>query len=172
MPALDRNSIGLNAVCCCLFIDKAFQRTSPRVARLCAPSGKRYSHQAIRILGSLRQKYCDVCRNRAVLGRWVRSENTRLCFYEGSYPATQSVSGRRSHSLCGAKAGSCGETFCILWGSARIAGGMRRRSETRFRIRSSKQYQECFYQYREASLSQPAFLGVVHAGAGSLPRLW
>lgn len=74
MPALDRNSIGLNAVCCCLFIDKAFQRTSPRVARLCAPSGKRYSHQAIRILGSLRQKYCDVCRNRAVLGRWVRSE--------------------------------------------------------------------------------------------------
>ena len=73
MPALDRNSIGLNAVCCCLFIDKAFQRTSPRVARLCAPSGKRYSHQAIRILGSLRQKYCDVCRNRAVLGRWVRS---------------------------------------------------------------------------------------------------
>ena len=74
MPALERNSIGLNAVCCCLFIDKAFQRTSPRVARLCAPSGKRYSHQAIRILGSLRQKYCDVCRNRAVLGRWVRSE--------------------------------------------------------------------------------------------------
>ena len=74
MPALDRNSIGLNAVCCCLFIDKAFQRTSPRVARLCAPSGKRYSHQAIRILASLRQKYCDVCRNRAVLGRWVRSE--------------------------------------------------------------------------------------------------
>ena len=73
MPALDRNSIGLNAFCCCLFIDKAFQRTSPRVARLCAPSGKRYSHQAIRILGSLRQKYCDVCRNRAVLGRWVRS---------------------------------------------------------------------------------------------------
>ena len=73
MPALDRNSIGLNAVCCCLFIDKTFQRTSLRVAQLCAPSGKRYSHQAIRILGSLRQKYCDVCRNRAVLGRWVRS---------------------------------------------------------------------------------------------------
>jgi len=74
MPALDRNSIGLNAVCFGLFIDKAFRRASPRVAQLCAPSGKRYSHQAIRILGSLRQKYCDVCRNRAVLGRWVRTD--------------------------------------------------------------------------------------------------
>ena len=40
MPDLDRNSIGLNAVCCCLFIDKTFQRTNPRVVPLCAPPAK------------------------------------------------------------------------------------------------------------------------------------
>ena len=133
MPALDRNSIGLNAVCCCLFIDKAFQRTSPRVARLCAPSGKRYSHQAIRILGSLRQKYCDVCRNRAVLGRWVRSEIPY-------YASTKDPSLQRRGSLdvalnlyLGHKPGAVVRRS-IFCGTLRIAGGRQRRSETRFRI--------------------------------------
>jgi len=53
--------------------------------------------------GSLRQKYCDICRNRGFLGQMGAIRHARLCFYEGYRSAQQSVSGRRARPLYGAQ---------------------------------------------------------------------
>jgi hypothetical protein len=135
-PTLDRNSIGLNAVCCGLFIGKHFQSKSARRRDARHPK-KGAPYQAIKTCFSLREKNCDVCRNRGIIWTGGAIRQPRVCFYEESWPALQSVSGRRSQPLSESQAGSCGEKIDILWDFARIAGGRQRRSETRFRIVSS-----------------------------------
>ncbi len=113
MPALDRNSIGLNAVCFGLFIDKAFRREV-----YASPSCAHPPAKGIPIRQSEFWAHC--ARNIATFVEIERfwaggcDQQYRTMLLRRILACNAERQWTSPYSLCGAKAGSCGETFCIL----------------------------------------------------------
>ena len=81
MPTLDRNSIGLNAVCCGLFIDKSFRHANPRVGQTVG-----VLRQKVFVSGNQNsQGHCArnivmFVETEGFVGRWGAIRHTLVCF--------------------------------------------------------------------------------------------